>query len=81
MASVYFVESLGGPLGTELGAYLWEAGGYLCVFGTSLVGKFITLIILLIRLELFKWKPGKVEEKEEKRPKKRHVLSPGHVKV
>ena len=81
MASVRFVESLGGPLGTKFGAYLWDVGGYLCVFGTSLVGKLLTLIILAVRLELFKWNPGKVDEKKEERPKKRHVLSPGHIKV
>jgi len=50
------------------------------VFGVSLAGKFITLIILVIRLEMFKWRPGKVEEETEVRPKKRHMLSPGHVK-
>ena len=81
LASIYFIESLGGPLGLKLGAYLWGKGGYLCVFGTSLVGKAITLILLAIRLEMFKWKPNKIEESEEKRPKKRHVLSPGHIKV
>jgi len=80
MASVRFVESLGGPLGTKFGAYLWDVGGYLCVFGTSLLGKLLTLIILAVRLELFKWNPGKVDEKKEERPKKRHVLSPGHIK-
>ena len=29
---------------------------------------------------MFKWRPGKVEEETEVRPKKRHMLSPGHVK-
>ena len=33
-----------------------------------------------IRLEMFKWRPGRVEEENEVRPKKRHMLSPGHVK-
>ena len=32
------------------------------------------------RLEMFKWRPGRVEEESEVRPKKRHMLSPGHVK-
>ena len=81
LASVYFVESLGGPLGTKIGAYLWEAGGYLCVFGTSLVGKGVTLLILLIRLEMFKWRPGKVGEEKERPVKRRNALSPGHIKV
>ena len=81
LASVYFVESLGGPLGTKIGAYLWEAGGYLCVFGTSLVGKGLTLLILLIRLEMFKWKPGEVGEEKERPTKRRNALSPGHIKV
>merc|ERR1711973_1083717 len=71
MASVRFVESLGGPLATKFGAYLWDVGGYLCVFGTSLVGKLLTLIILAVRLELFKWNPGKVDEKKEGREEKK----------
>ena len=29
---------------------------------------------------MFKWRPGRVEEENEVRPKKRHMLSPGHVK-
>jgi len=79
LAMIWFVESLGGPIGTMIGAYLWEAGGYLCVFGTSLVGKFLTLVFLVVRLEMFKWKPGAV--KEEDRPtKKRNALSPSHIK-
>ena len=32
------------------------------------------------RLEMFNWRPGKVKEENEVRPKKRHMLSPGHVK-
>eukprot|EP00090_Calanus_glacialis_P009730 TRINITY_DN18129_c0_g1_i1.p1 TRINITY_DN18129_c0_g1~~TRINITY_DN18129_c0_g1_i1.p1 ORF type:complete len:508 (-),score=86.66 TRINITY_DN18129_c0_g1_i1:102-1625(-) len=79
LATIGFVEGLGGPLGTMLGAYLWNVGGYLCVFGTSLVGKLMTLIFLVIRLEMFKWNPGKVEETE--RPtKKRNALSLSHIK-
>ena len=81
LASVYFVESLGGPLGTKIGAYLWEVGGYLCVFGTSLLGKGLTLLILLIRLEMFKWRPGSVGEEKERPVKRRNALSPGHIKV
>lgn len=50
LASVHFVKSLGGPVGTKIGAYLWDKGGYMVVFGVSLAGKFITLIILVIRL-------------------------------
>merc|ERR550519_2402508 len=36
LSAIWFVESLGGPVGTKLGAYLWEVGGYLLVFGVSL---------------------------------------------
>ena len=39
LATIHFVERIGGPLGTMLGAYLWENGGYLWVFGAGLVGK------------------------------------------
>ena len=55
LATIHFVQSLGGPIGTMIGAYLWEVGGYLCVFGASMIGKLITLIFLVIRLEMFKW--------------------------
>ena len=51
------------------------------VFGVSLAGKALTLLMLVIRLEMFKWKPARVAVEEESRPKRRHVLSPGHVKV
>ena len=51
------------------------------VFGVSLAGKALTLLMLVIRLEMFKWKPARVAVEEERRPKRRHVLSPGHVKV
>jgi len=79
LATIHFVQSLGGPIGTMIGAYLWEVGGYLCVFGASMIGKFITLIFLVIRLEMFKWNPGKVEETD--RPaKKRNALSLNHIK-
>ena len=79
LATVHFVEGMGGPLGTLLGAYLWEVGGYLCVFGTSLVGKVLTLAFLVIRLEMFQWKPGRIEDTEE-RPKRRNALSLSHIK-
>ena len=81
LATIGFVESMGGPLGTMLGAYLWDVGSYLCVFGASLVGKVLTLIFLVIRLEMFKWNPGKVEDADKERPtKKRNALSPSHIK-
>ena len=51
------------------------------VFGVSLAGKALTLLMLVIRLEMFKWKPARVVVEQESRPKRRHVLSPGHVKV
>ena len=51
------------------------------VFGVSLAGKALTLLMLVIRLEMFKWKPARVAVEQESRPKRRHVLSPGHVKV
>ena len=51
------------------------------MFGVSLAGKALTLLMLVIRLEMFKWKPARVAVEQESRPKRRHVLSPGHVKV
>merc|ERR1711892_228982 len=36
---------------------------------------------LVIRLEMFKWNPGKVEDADKERPtKKRNALSPSHIK-
>ena len=41
LASIWFVESLGGPAGTALGAWLWSSGGYLLVFGvTACISKY-----------------------------------------
>ena len=51
------------------------------VFGVSLAGKALTLLMLVIRLEMFKWKPGAVTEEKERPAKRRNVLSPGHIKV
>ena len=86
LAMIHFVSSLGGPLGTKIGALLWTYGGggeqgYIWVFGTGLVGKAVTLAFLVARLELFKWTPGPVNtEQEERVVKRRNALSLSHIK-
>jgi len=80
LAMIHFVSSLGGPLGKKLGAYLWSVGGYLCVFGAGMVGKALTMLFLVVRLELFKWNPGRVQTDKEDRPaQRRNALSLKHI--
>ena len=48
----------------------------------SLAGKAATLLLLVARLEMFRWRPGKVAvEKEERAVKRRNALSLNHIKV
>jgi len=85
LAMIHFVSSLGSPIGTKIGALLWEAGGkdlrYMYIFGAGLAGKLITLIFLVARLEMFKWNPGRVETKKEDRVhQRRNAFSLNHIK-
>ena len=78
MAMMHFVSSVGRPLGTQLGSYLFREGGYICVIGATLAGRAIGFILLTVRLEMFKWKPMTKEVAAEG-SKKRHLLSPHHI--
>merc|ERR1712212_222941 len=85
LAMIHFVSSLGSPIGTKIGALLWEAGGkdlrYIYIFGAGLAGKLVTLIFLVARLEMFKWNPGRVETKKEDRVhQRRNTFSLSHIK-
>ena len=79
MAMMHFVPTIGRPLGTQLGKLLYEAGGYNCVIGATLVGRAVGFILLVVRLETFKWKPKSTEDTPIKPIKKRHALSPSHI--
>ena len=78
MAMMSFVFNIGRPVGTQLGSYLFKEGGYICVMGATLVGRVIGFTLLVVRLEMFNWKP-KTKEVTTEEPVKRHLLSPSHV--
>ena len=61
------------PISTIVGAYLFDTGGYLCVFSTSLVGIIIASVYLILRIRGYKWKPSK-------NTKQRNAFSPMLVK-
>ena len=82
--------SLGRPIGIQVGAYLWEVGGYLAIFGTKIAGLTLTLVMLTIRLECFQWETKEMEVQREKSKSdqsgrglggRRHMLSILHFKV
>lgn len=81
MAMIHFVSSLGRPFGTQIGAVLFEQGGYVCVIGATLVGRLVSFGLLIISLEMFKWSPKKKEEESDEpiRKKRHHALSPSHI--
>ena len=78
LCAVTIFESFGRPIGTELGSYLWKNNGYLAVFGTSTAIKVLILVLLVTRLELFRWKTKQMAEQKEKTEQtttNRHLLS------
>ena len=81
MAMIHFVSSLGRPFGTQIGAVLFEQGGYVCVIGATLLGRFVSFGLLILSLEMFKWSPKKKEEESDEpiRKKRHHALSPSHI--
>ena len=91
LATFAFMGSLGRPIGIQVGAYLWEVGGYLAIFGTKIAGLTLTLVMLAIRLECFKWETKEMEVEREKSKRehqsgrglggRRHMLSILHFKV
>jgi len=90
LATFAFMGSLGRPIGIQVGAYLWEVGGYLAIFGTKIAGLTLTLVMLAIRLECFKWETKEMEVEREKSKRehqsgrglggRRHMLSILHFK-
>ena len=81
MAMMHFVSSVGRPLGTQFGSYLFREGGYVCVIGATLVGRVAGCILLVVRLEMFNWKPKRMDDSSPTRViQKKHALSPSHIK-
>ena len=78
MAMMHFVSSVGRPFGTQMGSYLFAQGGYVCVISATLLGRVLGFILLVIRLEMFQWKPKKIEEQDPSK-KKRKTFSPYHI--
>ena len=57
LAVMHFIASAGWPVGTILGATLFQQGGYRCVLSATLLGRVLGAAFLIGRLELFKWRP------------------------
>jgi hypothetical protein len=84
LAMMHFVSSIGRPVGTMLGAYLFEAGAYVCVIGATLIGRVLGAAFLVIRLEMFQWRPAHVAAFANAKDNgssatKRSAFSPSHI--
>ena len=49
----------GEPLGNAVGGYLYEIGGYVWVFSSTLCGTFIGAVVLTVMIKKYKWNPTK----------------------
>ena len=49
----------GEPLGNAAGGYLFDTGGYVCVFSTTLLGTALGAVILTVMIKKYKWNPTK----------------------
>ena len=85
LAMMHFVATVGRPFDTQMGKWLFDEGSYVCVIGATVVGRAIGFIFLIIRLEMFNWKPkskissdnnGQIRNMGQKR---HHALSPKHI--
>ena len=54
----------GEPLGSLAGAYLFEAGGFICVFSTTVVGTAFGGLVLVVMIWKYKWNPPKSATKK-----------------
>lgn len=54
----------GEPLGSLAGAYLFEAGGFVCVFSTTVVGTAFGALVLVVMIWKYKWDPPKSNTKK-----------------
>ena len=67
---LHIISSIAHPMATPFGAYLLRTGGYICVFSTEMLCLTIGSIILVWRLQKYKWNP----------PKTMVILGPTQVK-
>ena len=56
---LHLISGLARPIGAPIGAQLYEHGGYICVFATSLGGIILGAIYLMFRIQKYKWTPSK----------------------
>ena len=56
---LHIISSIAHPMATPFGAYLLRTGGYICVFSTEMLCLTIGSIILVWRLQKYKWNPPK----------------------
>jgi len=80
MAMVSLAGRVGSPAGTKMGTWLYARGGYVCVFGATLLGRLAGAIFLVIRLEMFNWTPKIQDDAPEVNPIKRKTFSLMHIK-
>ena len=53
----------GEPLGNAVGGYLYETGGYNCVFSSTLCGTILGAIVLTVMIKKYQWNPGKLRNR------------------
>jgi len=74
---MHLVYAMGRPIGTLFGAYLFQEGSYMCVFGTTTVGRIIGFSFLIYTFESYDW--TKEENRKEGETKKYHLFSYRHI--
>ena len=82
MAILYVVQTVATPFGTQIGKFLFDVGSYECLYWVTLFGRVVCMILIVIRMETFKFKiqpkPDDISKSQEQ--KKIHLLSPLHIK-
>ena len=61
-----WIKKLGNPLAAQAGKYLLEAGGYTCVFSTTLLGIVLGGLLLLWRVHNYDWNPPNKSQEQRK---------------
>ena len=56
---LHIISSIASPIAAPIGAYLLRTGGYICVFSTEMTCFVIGAVILIWRLQKYKWNPPK----------------------
>ena len=81
MAILHVVQTVATPFGTQIGKYLFDVGSYKLLYWITLFGRVVCMILIVIRMETFKFnikpKPEVIPDSPEL--KKIHPLSPLHI--